>query len=990
MNKTQATPQVELLTAREREILQLLASGLTNREIGEMLSLTLHTVKWYVKQIYNKLQVRRRTEAAAVARTLGLLTEADGIVSTTNASIRSDPAPFVGRQAELAQLDRCLHTTLAGHPQIIFVTGEAGSGKSALVQTFLRRVQVQHPRLIAVTGYCNAFTGIGDPYLPFCEMLTLLTGDVQGRRQTGTLEPLQFDRLMALLPETVPILVEHGPTLLTTLLDGQSLLTQIERTNAVNHFWRAQLKALLTQGVTTTPVGGITQQRLFTEVTNVLQQLAQQRPLLLVLDDLQWADLGSLNLLFHLSRDLVDAPILIIGSYRASDVALGRNGERHPLLAIVNELQRRFGEQRVDLGQTGTPAFVDALLDTLPNRFTAEFRQAFYHQTRGHALFTVEMLRGLQERGDLVQDEQGRWVATEQLDWALLPARVEGILRERIERLPAEHQRLLQLACVEGEIFTAQAIAAIQQHELSAVIQQLSAVLDRQHRLVSADTTTNRPTAPLARYRFRHILFQQFAYGRLDPLERQQAHAAVAQALEALYQMNVVEMAVTLAHHFRQGGLLQKAVHYLLLAGQRANQMVAHAEAILHLENGLALLQVLPETSTRHRLELNFHLVAGPAHRIVNGYRSPQLETTFRRAQELCELLDDPLEFFPALWGMLPYYWVQPDLATAYRLAQRCLAMTQSQPDSDRRLAVHRALGAILYIRGDFAKSNHHLETGIALYRAQGEQTDIALYGFDNGICSLYYHSWLLWLRGYPDRALAQILATRQAAAQSKHPFDMVVLVFECYIRFYRGEFAEAHVAAQTLIDLAQQQNVATWPAYGTIQRGAVLVEIGKLTQGIVLMQEGIAGMRADDVEMTQPLFLTMLAHAYLQQEDIVRGLQAVDEALERTNATDERHWEAESLRVRGELLLKCTIQEADRKGAEACFHQALQIARRQQAKSLELRVAMSLSRLWLRQHQTQAARDLMESIYDWFTEGQETADLQAARALLVDLQRPR
>jgi predicted ATPase len=293
-----------------------------------------------------------------------------------------------------------------------------------------------------------------------------------------------------------------------------------------------------------------------------------------------------------------------------------------------------------------------------------------------------------------------------------------------------------------------------------------------------------------------------------------------------------------------------------------------------------------------------------------------------------------------------------------------------------------------LFIMGDFAESNRYLEEGIALYRAQGEQSDIAIYGFDNGICCLFYHAWLLWLRGYPDQALAQILTTRQAAERSGYPFDLIpALVFECYIYLYRGNFAAAAQTAVNMIDLARRHNVASWPAYGAIQRGAALVELGQREQGIALMQEGIAGMRADNVEMTQPLFLTLLANAYLQQGDVTRGLQAVEEALERVAATDERHWEAETLRIRGELWLKRPGHaDANRQAAEVAFQQGLTIARRQQARSLELRMAMSLSRLWMAQDQRQAAHKLLEPVYGWFTEGFSTVDLQKARRLLDEL----
>jgi len=237
----------------------LLAAGLTNREIGEELSLTLHTVKWYVKQIFSKLHVRRRTEAAAVARAQGLLDAADQITVATPSPASSPLAAdlprdralldtFVGREQELAHLERFLHGALSGASHIVFVTGEAGSGKSALVRAFCRRAQVRHPRLVAVGGHCNAFTGIGDPYLPFREILTQLSGDVPGGQHVRTMDSTQVARLSALTPYTVQALIEHGPTLLNTLLDGRSLLSGLERNRAGNAATRTQLKSPVDAG----------------------------------------------------------------------------------------------------------------------------------------------------------------------------------------------------------------------------------------------------------------------------------------------------------------------------------------------------------------------------------------------------------------------------------------------------------------------------------------------------------------------------------------------------------------------------------------------------------------------------------------------------------------------------------------------------------------------------------------------------------------------
>ena len=524
-------------------------------------------------------------------------------ISTTHATDYDwRQTAFVGREAELRQLHTFLDRTLAGHSQIIFITGEAGSGKSALVQAFQQRAQTRHLRLIAAGGQCNAFTGIGDPYLPFAQILTSLTGDLQSRGLPAPLGQMQHERLTALLPETVQALVDHGPTLLTTLLDGQSLLAHIERNGTIHQSLYVQVKSLLAKDQMSSSPDAVTQQRLFAEVTRVLQALVQHRPLLLVLDDLQWADLGSLNLLFHLSRALTDVPILITGIYRDSDVALGRNGERHPLLAVVNELQRRFGDLRINLGQTSTPAFVDDLLDTIPNRFTVEFRRAFYQQTRGHPLFSVELLRGLQERGDLVQDMKGVWIAGKALDWTLLPARIEGCIAERIDRLPASLQRMLAVAAIEGKQFTAEIVAFILKIELQTLVDHFSSELDRQHHLVAGVGVQWIAGQRLTRFRFRHALFQQYLYAKADVATRAVLHEAIAQQLEARYETVPNELAVHLAFHYQKTGALPQTIHYLEQAGKYAMQLGALEAANTHIVTALALLESSPKT---HFLPIN-------------------------------------------------------------------------------------------------------------------------------------------------------------------------------------------------------------------------------------------------------------------------------------------------------------------------------------------------------------------------------------------------
>jgi tetratricopeptide (TPR) repeat protein len=353
------------------------------------------------------------------------------------------------------------------------------------------------------------------------------------------------------------------------------------------------------------------QSALFEQYTQVLRALASQRPLLLALDDLQWADGGSVNLLFHLGRCIAGSRILIVGAYRPGEVALGRPAaaqlattdgerERHPLEPVVNEFKRYFGDIEVDLQQAEGRQFVDAFLDSEPNRLGDSFRQSVYQQTSGHPLFTVELLWGMQERGELAQDAEGRWVEGSALGWETLPARVEAVVAERIGRLPDRLRDLLTAASIEGETFTAEVLAQVAAAGERETVRSLSETLDRRHRLVSARGVQRIGRRHLSRYRFRHILYQRYLYSSLDPVERVHLHQAVGLALETLYGEGAEEVsaiepgAVQLARHFEEAGITEKAVDYLGQAAERAQRLYANEEAIEYYERALTLLEDAP------------------------------------------------------------------------------------------------------------------------------------------------------------------------------------------------------------------------------------------------------------------------------------------------------------------------------------------------------------------------------------------------------------
>jgi len=545
---------------------------------------------------------------------------------------------FVSRENELARLRGFLDHTVQGRGQVCFVTGEGGSGKTSLTREFALRAQAAHDTLLIATGNCNAQTGIGDPYLPFREMLGLLTGSVEDQSRQEAINAENAGRVGRFLKVSKRVISDLGPDLVDIFVPGAGIATKVGKLVADD-------SGLLNKmGLTQTPdpavglraLSNAEQARIFEQYTAVLRALAQERPLALVLDDLQWIDESSASLLFHLARRIGSSRILIIASYRPEDLALGRGDQRHPLAPVLAELKREFGDVEIPLGDgDGSSAreFVDALLDSEPNRLGASFRQALARRTHGHPLFTAELLRAMRERGDLARDADGRWIEGPDLDWDLLPARVEGAIEERIRRLPPDLQELLSFASVEGETFTAEVVAKLTGRDARLVVRRLTQELDRRHGLVREEGRERVGAARLSRFRFRHNFFQTYLYGTLGDSEREVLHEDVAAALESLHEGHTAEIAVQLALHYEQAQSLDKAAHHCLQAGRRAMAVFAHGEAAALALRGLRALGQLPVTPERRSQTLDLMLLAGNAQRL-NGAWADSMNT-FREAAEL-------------------------------------------------------------------------------------------------------------------------------------------------------------------------------------------------------------------------------------------------------------------------------------------------------------------------------------------------------------------
>jgi adenylate cyclase len=899
---------------------------------------------------------------------------------------------FVARERELAQLDGHLDLALAGQGRVAFITGEAGGGKTALLHEFTRRALGAHEDLIVAIGNCNAYTGIGDPYLPFREILELLTGDVEARWAAGAITREHTRRLWSTLPHAAQALVEAGPDLIGTFVSRVALLQRGRVFAPGGAEWLAQLDALVDRKPSAPGMPSPQQSDVFEQFTRVLHALARHSPLMLLLDDLQWADLGSISLLFHLGRQLAGNKILILGAYRPEEVTISRDGERHPLQPVINEFGRDFGDITVDLGRTESRDFVEALLDSEPNRLDAEFRDMLYRRTRGHPLFTAELLRGLQERGDLVQDPEGRWIEGPELDWDTLPARVESVIAERVGRLAQPLQAVLRAASVEGELFTAEVVARVLGTNSREVIGLLSGELDRKHRLVRAHALERLGSRRVSRYRFGNFLFQKYLYDSLDQVERAYIHEDVGDALERLYgdlSGEISAVAPQLAWHFQEAGISEKAIHYLHQAGERAVLLSAYQEGRTHLTQALGLFQDLPDARTeaqrleRTRQELALQLSLGTAW--MGDIPGPEWENAFTRARELCQKTGQTTQLCRVLGELSVTHYVRAEHQTARQFGEEALNLALQAEDPLLVALGHWNLGFIDFSLGQYETARAHLEQVIAFYEPERHhRAFVDFRGSDAGLSAMAYLACCLWCLGYPDQALQHSQQALALARELEHAFSLAdVLCFAgCIFNQMRRDARAVRRDAEELIQLSKGMGFSSFGGTATSYRGAALTWLGQGQAAIAHMHEGLATRQSIGAQCHKPGILAALAEAQALAGRLEEGLATLTKALDLVGQTDERHWEAELRRLRGELLQ----QTDDETEAQASLERAIEVARRQKAKSWELRATTSLARLWRKQGRVDEARQVLVGIYGWFTEGFDTPDLQEAKALLEEL----
>jgi predicted ATPase len=489
---------------------------------------------------------------------------------------------------------------------------------------------------------------------------------------------------------------------------------------------------------------------------------------------------------------------------------------------------------------------------------------------------------------------------------------------------------------------------------------------------------------PHTMYVFKHALIQETAYQSLLRRTRQQYHQQTAHMLEERFPEIAETQPELLAHHYTEAGLAEQAIPYRQRAGELAVERSANVEAINHFTKGLELLQSLPATPERTRQELALQLALGPPLRMIKGHATPEVEDVYIRIHKLSQQVGDNRQQFSALVSLSRLYLNQAKVQQAREVGEQCFILAERVRDPAFFLEAHRMFGQTLFWLGDLVAARRHLEQGIALYDVQQEYLRAFGSTIDPGVVCLSVLAWTLWMLGYPDRALTKINEAHTLAQGLSHAYSQVfALNYATTLHGWRQEVESTKERAEAVITLSNEHGFIHALSAGMTKRGWALAKQGAIAEGIRQIHEGLAVER-DTLSLSR--YLAMLAEAYRLAGQANEGLRALDEALAHLEYTGECHFEAELHRLEGECLLALIGTWGKEKAAEKCFRQALNIARRQQAKSLELRAAMSLAGLWQQQGKRAEARELLAPIYGWFTEGFDTADLQEAQALLAEL----
>jgi len=841
---------------------------------------------------------------------------------------------FVGREREMEAMKAAAERSKSGRGQIVATMAEAGTGKSRLFFEF---------KAVSQSGWMVLETfsvshGKASAYLPVIDLLHTyfrIAGEDDQR--------VRREKVAGRLSILDPSLEDTRPYLFSLLgiVEGDDPLAQMD--------------------------GQVRKRRTLDAIKRIILRESLNQPLMVIFEDLHWIDEQTQELLNLLADSIGTAKLLLLVNYR-------------PEYSHQWGSKTYYTQLRLDpLGKESAEEMMSALLDG--GKDLIPLKRMIIERTEGTPFFMEEIVQSLFDDGVLMRN--GTVKLARSMNAVKVPATVQGVLAAHIDRLPAEEKELLQTLGVLGREFP---LGLVRSVTLKAD-DNLNRMLGD---LQLAEFIYEQPAVGDTEYTFKHALTQEVSYNSLLIERRKLLHERAGQALESMFAEQLEDHLDELAHHYSSSDNVDKAVEYLGRAGNQAMQRSAYNDAINGLTSAIGLLQRLPDSPERTRRELLLQLAVGPASITIKGWGAQEVRRAYTRARQLCaQLGDPPEEFFPTLYGLWLEHLIRGELPRSYELAEEFLRRANSAQDPALLVYANYVLGDTWYFMGESISAREHLETAIAHYDPERHRTlALRFEGYDAKLINLLLLSWALWTLGYPDQALQRSNEALAFAQSLSNPRDLTrAIMFAAMVHLFRREVRATQESADAVIALSAEHGTTEWLPWATALRGSVMAAQGHHEEGIAQLYEGMAMSRATGIELFRSGFLCLLAEACMQAGRLDHALSALTEAETAANQREERLLEAaEIFQLKGELLLR--RDDPNVAEAQRCFERAIEIARKQSAKSLELRARMSLARSLDLQGKRDEARVMLAEIYNWFTEGFDTADLKDAKALLEELTR--
>jgi class 3 adenylate cyclase/predicted ATPase len=839
---------------------------------------------------------------------------------------------FVGREREMAALAHAAERTKSGHGEIVAAMAEAGAGKSRLFFEF----KAKHQSGWMVLETFSVSHGKASAYLPVIELLHGYFGiegadDARKRREKVAGRIAILDRA---LEDTLPYLCA-----LLSIVEGDDPLAQMD--------------------------GQLKKRRTLDAIKRILLRESLSQPLMVIFEDLHWIDEETQGLLNLLADSIANTKILLLVNYR-------------PQYSHNWNSKTYYMQLRLDpLGEESAEEMLSALLgDGLE---LSQLKRVITEKTEGNPFFMVETVQVLLDEGALVRN--GVTKLTKPIAALKIPPTVQAILASRIDRLSQDAKELLQSLAVIGREFPLSLIRAVG----SKPDVEINQLLDD---LRLSEFIYEQPAIGDSEYIFKHALTQEVAYNSILLERRKHLHEAIGAGLERLYANSIDDHLEALAHHYSRSGNVPRSLEYLERAGQQAVQRSAYYEAMRHFSSALELLQRLPQMAERDQRELALQTSLGQVLMTIKGWAAPETEKVFLRVTELARASGTPEQRFSALVGWFAHAYVGGRISLARDCLKETLEFIKDHPEPVFVLETCHHEWSLALSTGELDAAQRHVERGLALYETRLHSVPVPLYSAHHpAVCGYGWGALVLWLRGFPDAAQRH---ANQAVRLSQELRDSLSLTYalgtKAQLHQFRRDVQSALTTAEAAIAKAEEVGFPYFSSHARVVKGWALAELARADEALGEIREAIAVLSASHTELCFTLALATLATVCSGADYIDEGLEAVTDALLRIEHDGERCWEAEIHRLRGELLLRQS--DSNLVPAKSCFERAIQIASRQGAKSLQLRTTMSLGRLLASQGYREDARVMLGEIYNWFTEGLDTADLKEAKALLDELSR--